>query len=196
MAKESKILPIYNCFHPVLREKCAEIKEDSGELQQLITDMVGTMVNAEGIGLAANQVGQTGRIFIVDLNSGNEEGPQRPYAMINPVISSSSEEEVTIQEGCLSIPYLYENVDRPEAIEVEYLDAEMKPQKLQTGGLLARVIMHELDHLDGILFTDKLSSLQKAMIKSKMNKILKNKFSPKYEMIDKDGNLMRPERVA
>ncbi len=180
----------------MLREKAVNIKNDTEELAQLIEDMKVTMVNADGIGLAANQVGHTDRVFIIDINAGSEEGPQKPYAMINPVITTSAEEIVQFQEGCLSIPNLYDNVDRPEAIEVEYLDQSFKPQKIQTGGILARVIMHELDHLEGILFIDKLTNLQKAMAKSKLNKILKNKIAPKYDMIDKDGQLIRPEKLA
>ncbi|GAB5466136.1 MAG: peptide deformylase [Candidatus Kapaibacteriales bacterium] len=192
-----KFLPIYNCFHPVLREKCIEVSDDTTEINSLITQMSDTMINAEGIGLAANQVGLKNRIFVIDANAGREnENKQLPIEMINPVITSSSDEEVTIQEGCLSIPFVYENVDRPEGIEVKYLDKSFKEKTLEANGLLARVIMHELDHLDGVLFIDKLTSLQKALIKNKMNKILKNKINPKYEMVDKDGNIILPEKLA
>jgi len=196
MPIKGKIIPIYNCFHPVLREQCKDIFEADEKLAQQIADMAITMTNADGIGLAANQVGFTNRIFLIDINAGKEGAEQKPFAMINPVITASSEEEVTFQEGCLSIPYLYENVDRPEAIEVRFLDNQMNEQKIQVDGIIARVIMHELDHLNGILFTDKMTSLQKAMAKNKLNKILKNKISLKYDMIDKDGNLIKPESVA
>lgn len=185
------VLPIYNCFHPILREVSNDIINYDRELDQFIEDMIETMYKANGIGLAANQVGDRRSVLLVDEKAG-EDQRKSLIVMINPRISSSSEKSIYYQEGCLSIPGFFEDINRPEEIEVEYLDRKGNPQKLSAGNLLSRVIQHEIDHLQGKLFIDYLTPLQKALSKSKLNKLSKGKSDAKYPMINPDGSLNEP----
>jgi peptide deformylase len=143
------------------------------KLRQLMDDMLETMYAAPGIGLAAVQVGVPKRLLILDVSS-DEEEPQARY-FVNPEIVWTSDELAVYNEGCLSLPEYYAEVERPDACRVEYLDYDGNPQTLEASGLLATCIQHEFDHLEGILFVDHLSSLKRDMILRKLAKAKKLK---------------------
>src|SRR6056300_766006 len=166
------ILRIYNCYHPILREKAKKVEKFDQELKDFTNSMLQTMYNADGIGLAANQVGDRRAIFTVDINTGNEDKSKyTPIVMINPSIKSFSEEISTFQEGCLSIPKYYEDVDRPESIQITYTDVDMKEKTIEAEEILSRVIQHEYDHLKGILFSFFLPSVFLSCVILSKNKI-------------------------
>ena len=185
------VLPIYNCFNPVLKKKTEPIKEIDDDIKTLIKDMFESMYGANGLGLAGNQIGESKSIVTIDLSKENDfKNPPPPLAMINPVIVAFSEEEIDYQEGCLSVPKFYDSVTRPAEVEVVYLDISGKENKLEASGLLARVIQHEVDHLNGILFFERLHPLRRALSKNKLKRIQKGLVIPIYPMIDKDGKFV------
>lgn len=184
------ILPIYNCFNPVLRDKTEDIKEINQDTIDFINNMIETMYNADGIGLAANQVGDLRSVIIVD-NTRDEDSKAKPIVMLNPKITSESELVSDYKEGCLSIPKYYEVVTRPSEIEVEFIDVKGKTNKLAADELLARVIQHEIDHLNGILFFDKISPLKRALSKSKLRRIELNKVLPHYDMMSANNKIIK-----
>lgn len=188
------ILPIYNCFHPVLRQKTEEVTNIDGEIKKLVDDMFQTMYGTgNGVGLAANQVGISRSIFIVDLSASGDENEKNPLILINPKIEYYSDEVVEDLEGCLSIPQLYEKIPRSKSILVSFYDLKEKEHKLEAEDFLARVIQHEFDHLQGILFFDRLNIIKKALIKSKLKKIEAGEILADYPMILPDGTLIEPE---
>ena len=181
-------LPIYNCFHPILREKSIKITSFDENLSDFVNNMLETMRNADGLGLAANQVGDRRSLLIVDEFAGGDNTSKfNPLVLINPTITAVSESEDDYREGCLSIPQYYEYVSRPTDIEVEYQDADGGKIKLSAGKLLARIIQHEVDHLNGILFFDHLTPLKRALSKSKLRRIEKGDTDAHYNMINPDG---------
>jgi peptide deformylase len=183
------VIPIYNCFHPVLREETKNIEEFNEDVNTLITNMWDTLHNvSNGVGLAGNQVGANKSIIVIDLNREEDTGIE-PVTMINPELLLESEETNELQEGCLSIPEYYENVVRSAEIKVKYYDENMKEHILDVDGFLARVMLHEIDHLRGKLFTDRITPLKRALAKSKLNKIMKGKVVPDYPMMHPDGTL-------
>ena len=135
----------------------------------LMDDMLDTMYDAPGIGLAAIQIGVPKRIIVMDL--GRDENNKEPVYFVNPVIKNKNEEKAKYEEGCLSVPDQFAEIERPNSCEVEYLDYNGKKQVLKADGLLATCIQHEMDHLEGILFIDYLSKLKKSMIIKKLSKI-------------------------
>ena len=135
----------------------------------LMDDMLDTMYDAPGIGLAAIQIGVPKRIIVMDL--GRDEDNKEPRYFVNPVIKNKNEEKAKYEEGCLSVPDQFAEIERPNSCEVEYLDYNGKKQVLKADGLLATCIQHEMDHLEGILFIDYLSKLKKSMIIKKLSKI-------------------------
>jgi peptide deformylase len=145
---------------PILRQKAAEIEAVDEELRALIEDMFETMYRAEGIGLAAPQVGISKRLIVVDLK---DEQTER-FALINPRVVERGRELEKEEEGCLSIPGVTALVERPRDVIVEGLDAAGNPKRIEASGLLARCLVHEVDHLDGVLFIDHLSSLKRSML--------------------------------
>ena len=153
---------------PRLREVSKPVDAVTDETRALMDDMLETMYAAPGIGLAAIQIGVPQRIIVMDL-AGEGEPPQPRY-FVNPVIHDPSDSEVPYEEGCLSVPGFYEEVERPDACRVEYLDYHGEPQTLEARGLLAVCIQHEMDHLEGILFTDHLSRLKRERIMKKLKK--------------------------
>ncbi len=184
-------LPIYNCFHPVMKKQTEDITEIDSITKKLVEDMFETMYKAEGIGLAANQVGVSKSLIIVDTSISSEEKFRHPpLVMINPEIEDESDYEVEMSEGCLSIPKFNENVWRPESVQVKYYDLKGNEQVLEAQELLARVIQHEIDHLDGILFYERLSAIRKTLSKSKLRKIEKGLIIPDYPMVQPDGSKM------
>lgn len=150
---------------PVLRERCAEIEEIDAELQALIDDLMDTMYAADGIGLAAPQVGVPRRVFVYDVREPDLE----PGVLINPRIVES-EGEVRESEGCLSIPGLSEIVERYERVVVEGVDRDGEPVRIEAEGLLSRCLQHEGDHLDGVLFLDRVSPLKRKMLLKKWSR--------------------------
>jgi peptide deformylase len=150
------LLPLYLLGQPLLRQRSAEIRTVDDDVRRLIDDMFETMDAARGVGLAANQVGVARRVAVIDA-----EGQR--FAMVNPVIVSSEGRSVA-EEGCLSIPDLYGDVSRPERIVLEALDRDGKPFRLESDGLVARAVQHEVDHLDGILFLDHLSLMRRRLL--------------------------------
>lgn len=182
-------IPIYSCFHPVMKKKTEMITEIDGNLKKIVDDMFDTMYFAEGIGLAANQVGISKSLIVLDTTASMKE-KQKPYVMINPEIVDFSDEEIEMQEGCLSVPQLNENVIRPFNIQIKYYDLEMREHNIEADELLSRVIQHEYDHLNGILFYERLTALRRTLAASKLKKIQKGKIIPHYEFIGADGKLI------
>lgn len=152
----------------VLRQVCEPIKSVDDEIRHLADDMLETMYAAPGIGLAASQVGILKRIFVLDVSK--EEEPDAPMVFINPQITWESDELSVYQEGCLSIPDYYEEVERPAAVKVGFWDRDGKEQEIEADGLLATCIQHELDHLNGTLFIDYLSKLKRDRVMKKFAK--------------------------
>lgn len=182
------VLPIVTYDDEVLREEAKAVEENSPELQKLINDMFDTMYNSDGVGLAAPQVGELLRVFVADADpmaENNDEPLHGPLAMINPEITFQSEEEVDMEEGCLSIPGVNASVSRPEKIAVTYRDKDFNKQELEVGGWLARVIQHEADHLDGILFLDHLSIFKRKMLGSKLKEIASGQKEIDYPVVPK-----------
>jgi len=186
------ILPIVGYGDPVLRKKGEEISKDHPNLKQIIADMYETMYKAYGVGLAAPQVGLAIRLFIVDTTpfGEDEDLPKEEQAQlkdfkktfINAKILNEEGEEWGFNEGCLSIPEVREDVYRHEKITIEYFDEDFNKHTDVYDGLVARVIQHEYDHIEGILFTDKISSLKKTLIKKKLQNIMEGKTRPDYKM--------------
>lgn len=186
------ILPIVAYGDPVLRKKATDISPDHEGLETLISNMWETMYNAHGVGLAAPQVGHSIRLFVVDTDPFSDDadldlaeqkvlkGFKRVF--INAKIEEENGKEWDFNEGCLSIPDIREDVKRKPEITISYLDADFKPHRETYTGTLARVIQHEYDHIEGILFTDKLSSLKKRLIKGRLDKISKGKIEVEYRM--------------
>ena len=177
------ILPIYVYNHPILRHKADEVEDLSDETVQFIENMFETMRHANGIGLAANQVGSPLAINVVDISDLEEGAGTRPMTLINPVIESFSDDEVEHEEGCLSLPDMRDVVVRPAAIQVRFLDEKLREQKLEADGLLARVIQHEVDHLNGVYFYERLSPVKRALNKAKLRRIERGQIVPDYDVV-------------
>lgn len=186
------ILPIVAYGDPVLKKKATEIDENYPELEVLIEDMFETMYNAYGVGLAAPQIGLPIRLFLVDTApfSDDEELPLEERkklkdfkkVFINPEIILEEGDEWAFNEGCLSIPDVREDVFRQPNITIEFLDEHFNKKTAVFDGLIARVIQHEYDHIEGVLFTDKLSGLKKRLIKKRLLNISKGKINVDYKM--------------
>lgn len=179
------ILPIVAYGDPVLRKKGSEISADYEGLNELIENMWETMYGAEGVGLAAPQIGKDIRLFLVDASPFEEEEPELKdfkKVFINAEILEEEGEEWQFKEGCLSIPGLRENVKRQETIKIKYFDENFKEYIEEYSGLAARVIQHEYDHIEGVLFTDKINPLKKQMIKRKLTDISKGNVKAGYRM--------------
>ena len=186
------ILPVIATGDPVLRKKCKEIDKDYPELDKLIADMQETMTKAFGVGLAAPQINKAIRLFVIDASPFADDDEltdfERQYladfnrVFINAKITKEEGEEWAFNEGCLSIPNIREDVFRKDTITIEYYDENFEFKKEVLTGLAARVVQHEYDHIEGILFTDRLSSLKKRLIKKKIENISKGKVDVDYRM--------------
>ena len=152
----------------ILREKSLPVDKVDEDLQKLMDDMLETMYAAPGIGLAAIQVGVPKRVIVLDLSSRDEK--KAPMYFVNPEIVNKSEINSTYEEGCLSVPGQFAEIDRPEKCHIKYLDYYGQPKEIQAEGMLATCIQHEMDHLEGVLFIDYLSKLKKTMIVKKLSK--------------------------
>jgi peptide deformylase len=168
---------------PVLKKPAKDIEKGSIDLKQLVADMYETMYNANGVGLAAPQIGKGLRIFVVDAEPMDEENLKGfKKAFINPEILEESGEEWPYEEGCLSIPGIRAEVFRPEKIRIRYYDEDWNEYEEEYEGLAARVIQHEYDHIEGVLFTDYLSGLKKRLMKSKLTNISKGNVKADYRI--------------
>ncbi len=186
------ILPIVAYGDPVLRKVGKEIDKEYPQLEKLITDMKETMYNANGVGLAAPQIGKDIRLFVIDASpfaededlSEDERIVLKEFnrVFINAKIIKEEGDEWAFNEGCLSIPTINEDVFRQETITIEYYDENFNKHTETLNGLPARVFQHEYDHIEGVLFTDKLSSLKKRLIKKKLENISKGKVNAGYRM--------------
>ena len=157
----------------LLREVSKPVASVSKNEQKLMDDMLDTMYAAKGIGLAAIQIGVPKRIIVIDINKDPKN--KEPRYFVNPVIKNKNSKKATYEEGCLSVPNQFAEIDRPSKCDVEYLDYNGKKQILHAEGLLATCIQHEMDHLEGILFIDYLSKLKKSMIIKKLSKNKSNR---------------------
>jgi len=167
------ILNIVKYGSPILRKHSVEVTEEDN-LVQMVMDLFDTIKKEGGLGLAAPQIGIQKRIFLIDTSALNEDDPtieKIEEAFINPEISGSSPETFIYEEGCLSIPGIYENVERPLKIRVRYQDTFFNTIEKELDGMQARIFQHEFDHLNGILFIDRLSPLRRKLLTGKLNKI-------------------------
>lgn len=177
------VLPIAVYGSPVLRGENSEIDRNYPDVQKLIADMFDTMDAADGVGLAAPQIGRNVRMFVVDLTPWADDEPELAdfrRVFINPEIYELSEREDYYNEGCLSLPNLHEDVLRPVSIRMRWLDENFEPREGEFAGRPARVIQHEYDHLEGKLFTDRLSPLRRTLLKGKLNDFTKGKYRASY----------------
>ena len=179
-------IPILSYGQPLLRKKAEDIAQDYPDLNQLIDDMFETMYSSNGVGLAAPQVGLSIRLFVIDTNPFADDYPDGKdfkEVFINARISEYFGEEFSFNEGCLSVPDLREDVSRKSHIKIEYFDRSFTKKEIIYDGIRARVIQHEYDHLEGVLFVDKVSSLKKMIIKGKLSDISKGQVTHNYKMI-------------
>jgi peptide deformylase len=168
------VLPLIIAPDPILKKKTKAVDAVDDVVRAFMDDMLETMYDSEGIGLAANQVGDLRRILVMDVAQREDDSaPKEPIAMANPLVTWSSEEQNVYQEGCLSIPDQYADVERPTEVKVTYLDRDGKEQKVHATGILATCVQHEIDHLNGILFTDHISALKRSIIMRKSAKMKK-----------------------
>jgi peptide deformylase len=179
------ILPIYTYGQPVLRQEAPDITPDYPNLKELVANMFETLTAADGVGLAAPQIGLSIRVVVIDLDVLKDEYPVYKdfrKAYINPHIIEFGEEEVVMEEGCLSLPGIHENVKRSKKIKVEYVDVDFNKHEEEVDGFLARVMQHEFDHLDGHVFVEHISQLRKQIIRGKLNTMLNGRIHCSYKV--------------
>jgi peptide deformylase len=179
------IYPIVVYGSPILRQVAKEINADYPNLKSLVSDMFDTMYKSDGMGLAAPQIGKSVRIFVVDATSLAEEDPDLKdfkKAFFNPKLELLGEETIVMNEGCLSLPKLREDVNRHNKVRIKYYDESWNYFEEEYEGLKARVIQHEYDHLDGIMFIDRINPLRKKLLKGKLNDISKCKVDVPYKI--------------
>jgi peptide deformylase len=167
------IRPILTAPDPRLKVVSTPVEKVDAPMRTLIDDMIETMYGADGIGLAAIQVGVPKRILVMDLDQ--KDGKKNPQAFVNPKILWASDEMATFEEGCLSVPEIWDEVERPARIKCEYLDRDGKRHEIEADGLFATCLQHEMDHLEGVLFLDHLSKLKRSMALKKLAKAKKLK---------------------
>lgn len=179
------ILPIYIYGMPVLRKIAHDIPSDYPQLDNLISDMWDTLAQSEGIGLAAPQIGKDIRLVVIDLDVLSEDFPEykdfRKVYINGHILEFDDSEIETLEEGCLSLPGLHERVTRPTRIKVKYFDENFVEHDEWVEGYLARVIQHEFDHLEGVVFADRLSPLRKQLVKNKLKSLILGRFSCRYK---------------
>ena len=183
------IRPIVAYGNPILNQPSSKVDIENEDISNLIVDLWETMHNANGVGLAAPQIGVLKQIFITDFDYFKEEESfnkseieKFQQVFINPIITDEYGENFLFSEGCLSIPDILEELSRKNTIKIEFLDEKFNSKKITCSGVIARVIQHEYDHLKGILFTDRISSLRKREIKGKLDIISAGDFEPNYKM--------------
>ncbi len=180
------ILPIYTYGQPVLRKVARDIDKDYPNLKELIENMWETLASSEGIGLAAPQIGLDIRVVVIDLDLLKEDFPEYEgfkKTFINAHITEFDDTKISRStEGCLSLPAIHENVERPTRIHVKYMDEDFNEHEEWVEGYLARVMQHEFDHLEGKMFIDRISPLRKQLIKSKLKALLQGRFRTGYKV--------------
>ena len=177
------IYPVTVYGDPILRKKTEPITKDFKDLKGFIQNMFDTMYSSDGVGLAAPQVGQAIRIFILDSTSTDDEEPDGiKKAFINPQILEKFGDAWVMNEGCLSVPEIREDILRPETVKIKYFDEEFNEHIETYSGFTSRVIQHEYDHLEGVMFVDYLNPLRKRILKGKLSAISKGKVIPKYRI--------------
>jgi len=179
------IYPIIAYGLPVLKKKARALEKDEIDVQKLKEDMYETMYYAQGVGLAAPQIGLDIRVFVIDASPMTEDEPDAvaiKKIFINPEKIEEEGKEWSFEEGCLSIPGIREQINRQEKIRLKYFDENWEEHEEEFTGIIARIIQHEYDHLEGVLFTDKLSPFKKRLLKSKLNNIVKGKVDVDYKM--------------
>ena len=176
------VLPIYIYGQSVLRKKARPVRKPAEEIADFASDMIETMRKANGIGLAANQVGDLRRVIVVDAGVIAESDAVPPIAMINPEVLAV-EGSWTMEEGCLSIPEIREEVSRAEKIRVRYLNTDFTEQEISAEGLLGRVILHEIDHLDGVLFLDHIGAVKRKLLRGRLNKLVRGEVDVDYPIV-------------
>ncbi len=177
------IYPVTVFGDPILRKKAESVTSDFQDLKGFIENMFDTMYNSDGVGLAAPQVGKAIRIFVIDsMIDDEDELPGIKKVFINPEIVEKSGDEWLMNEGCLSLPEIREDVLRPETVKIKYFDEEFNEHTETYSGFTSRVIQHEYDHLEGVMFVDYLNPLRKRILKSKLSAISKGKVIPKYRI--------------
>ena len=193
------ILPIVAYGENILKTKAVNITSGYPELKKLINDMWETMYNANGVGIAAPQIGKSIRLFVIDASpfsedkeiSDDEISTLKNFkkVFINPEIIDETGDEWNFMEGCLSIPNIREDIKRKEKITIKYYNESFEQIELDLEGIAARVVQHEYDHIEGVLFIDKLSSLKKKLLKGKLNDISKGKIKTEYKMRYPQGKI-------
>jgi len=178
------LLPVTLFGDKILRKKTSKVTEVNNKTIELIKNMFATMRNANGIGLAANQVGADKAIFVIDVSAVEDYEDTKPLTIINPKIVERSEEKIKMEEGCLSIPGIRAEIERPEGITITYQDIDLKEHTVKVGDVLARVMQHEYDHLQGILFTDYFKAEEKKKIKTQLEDIKNRKQKIEYPVSD------------
>ncbi len=178
------LLPITLYGDKILRKKTNNVVKVDNETIELIRDMFATMRNANGIGLAANQVGADKAIFVVDISGLEDYENSKPMTIINPRIVERSEEKIKMEEGCLSIPEVRAEIERPREIIITYQDVDLKEHTIKAGDVFARVMQHEYDHLQGILFTDYFTFEDKKKIRPQLEDIKSRKKEIDYPVSD------------
>ena len=179
------ILPVYLYGQPVLRKVAAEVPKDYPDLKQLVVNMFETMYHADGVGLAGPQVGLSIRLLVIDgdpLTSDYPECKGFKRAMINPEFLERSEEEISTEEGCLSLPGIHEKVSRSKTIRIKYFDENWVEHEEVVEGFAARIVQHECEHLTGHVFIDNISAIRRQLNKSKLNNIVKGKAHCSYRV--------------
>jgi peptide deformylase len=189
------ILPIYTFDHSVLRQETSLVEQDTPELQKLIKDMLATMRNADGLGLAANQVGKSLALFVVDLKHVKGWEEKESLVLINPALTGTHGESV-FEEGCLSLPGIREEIVRPEKVGVKYLDKHLKEVEIEADQILARVIQHEIDHLHGKYFIDYLSPFKLSLLRAKLSRMAKGDIETDYPLADPERQHPKPKGKA
>jgi peptide deformylase len=178
------ILPVYLYGHPVLREEAKEVPGDYPDLKKLIANMFDTMYHAEGVGLAAPQIGLLVRLIVLDgepLANDFKECKGFKRVMINPVIEEYSDQETLLEEGCLSLPGIHEKVARADWIRIRYADENWVEHNETIAGFAARIVQHECEHLDGIVFIDNVSAIRRQLNKGKLNNIIRGTANCSYK---------------
>jgi peptide deformylase len=180
------ILPVYLYGHPVLRQSAENVPADYPQLSELIADMFETMYNADGIGLAAPQIGRPIRLLVIDADSNSNNHPECKgfkRVMINPLIIEESDYDYPDEEGCLSLPGIHEKVWRPTWVKVEYEDEKREKRSELFETFNARIVLHEYDHLNGEVFIDHIAPIRKQLNKRKLNSIIKGTSDCKYKTV-------------
>ncbi len=180
------IYPVTVYGDPILRKVAQPIQPDYPDLKEFLENMWETMYHADGVGLAAPQVGRSIRIFVIDASAGADEEPELKdfkKTFINPQILETSGEPWALEEGCLSLPEIREDITRPEVVRIRYFDEQFQEHDETYGGFAARVIQHEYDHLEGKLFIDYLSPLRRKLLRGRLGNITKGKINPNYRIV-------------